>query len=387
MTVDHVPSSIQVVAGRALRDFGCPWEVITASSPISTPPRASPSGQRSPNHLATALHESGAVATYRGNRQLPARGARNMNDSIKGRGPAGLARLARRFPVTVFLTLAFGLSYPLTSIAIMAQYGVIPGRSLPEQVGLDMERAASILLVLSLITATFLTTALHGGRSAVRVLLRRMLRWRVPLIWWLVAVAALPTTTVILAALFGDSVSIPNGGVIAQELLSITIALFLINLWEETAWAGFLQTRLEHRHSFFVAAALTAVGFAAVHMPLRIINGEATTPLTVATSFLSLLVLGLIFRSLIGLVLRGAANSILLAAVTHTFFNRSNNIDGIAADILQGSNRPIAALLAATLIAAVLGIYLHKDLRRSYRKALDRAEDQALAASPQPVRA
>ena len=310
-----------------------------------------------------------------------------MNDHIEQRPAAGLTGLAKRFPLTVFLAIAIGLSYPLMSLAIMAQYGIIPGRSLPQLIGLDMERAASTLLVLSLISATFLTTALHGGRPAVRVLLRRMLRWRVRPVWWLVAMVALPMTTVVLAALFGDSVHVPSGGVIAREVLSIAIALLLINLWEETAWAGFLQTRLEHRHNFFVAAALTAVGFAAVHMPLRIINGEATTAHTVGTAFLALLVLSLIFRSLIGMVLRGAANSILLAAVTHTFFNRSNNIDGIAADLLQGSNRPIAALLAATLIAVALGICLRKKLRRSYRKTLDEAEDQAPAASPQPVAA
>jgi uncharacterized protein len=269
----------------------------------------------------------------------------------------------------------------------MAQYGIIPGKSLPQLIGLDMERAASALVVLSLITATFLTTALHGGRPAVRVLLRRMVRWQVRPVWWLVAVVALPTTTVVLAALFGDSVHIPSVAVVAREVLSIAIALLLINLWEKTAWAGFLQTRLEHQHNFFVAAALTAVGFAAVHVPLRIINGQATTPQTVGTAFLALLVLSLIFRVLTGMVLRGAVNSILLAAVTHTFFNRSNNIDGIAADLLEGSNRPIAALLAATLMAVVLGVCLRKKLRRSYREALDAAEDQVSARSPEPVAA
>jgi membrane protease YdiL (CAAX protease family) len=310
-----------------------------------------------------------------------------MNDHIEQRAVAGLTGLARRFPLTVFLTIAIGLSYPLMSLAIMAQYGIIPGKALPQLIGLDMERAASTLLVLSLIAATFLTTALHGGRPAVQVLLRRMVRWRVRPVWWLVAVVALPTTTVVLAALFGDSVHVPSGGVIAREVLSITIALLLINLWEETAWAGFLQTRLEHRHNYFVAAAMTAVGFAAVHVPLRIINGQATTPQTVGTAFLSLLVLSLVFRSLIGMVLRGAANSILLAAVTHTFFNRSNNIDGIAADILEGSNQPIAALLATILTTIVLGICLRRKLRRSHRQALDEAENQAPARSPQPVAA
>jgi membrane protease YdiL (CAAX protease family) len=271
-------------------------------------------------------------------------------------------------------------------LAIMAQYSVIPGKSLPSRIGLDMERAASALLVASLVVATFVTTALHGGRPAVKVLLRRMLRWRVQVVWWLVAVVALPTTTVVVAVALGDSVHLPSGALIAQEALSIAVALLLVNLWEETAWAGFLQSRLERRHHFFVAAALTAVPFAAVHLPLRIING-ATTPESVGIAFLSLLVLSFIFRSLIGMVLRGAANSILLAATTHTFFNRSNNIDGIAADVLEGSNQPIAALLATTLITVVLGLCIRIKLRRRYREALDQAEDQAPAPTRQPVAA
>ncbi len=283
--------------------------------------------------------------------------------------------------------MAIGLSYLLMSLAIMAQYGIIPGRSLPRLIGLDLERAASTLLVISLISATFLSTALHGGRPAVKVLLRRIVRWRVRPVWWLVALIALPTSTVILAVAFGDSTHIPTGGVIVREVLSITIALLLVNLWEETAWAGFLQSRLEHRHNFFVAAALTAIPFAAVHVPLRIINGQATTPQSAGIAFLVLLVFSFLIRTLFGMVLRGATNSILLAATTHTFFNRSNNIDGIAADILEGSNRPIAALLAATLTTVVLGICLRTKLRRSYREALDEAEDQAPTRTRQPVAA
>lgn len=307
-----------------------------------------------------------------------------MNNSRQERQGRGLAGLAKRFPLTVFLTVAIGLSYPLMSIAVLAQYSVIPGKSLPGRIGLDMERAASTLLVLSLIVATFLTTALHGGRPAIHALLRRMLRWRVQPVWWLIAVVALPTTTVALSVALGDSAHVPGGGVIAREVLSIVVALLLVNLWEETAWAGFLQSRLERRHNFYIAAALTAIPFAAVHLPLRIING-ATTPESLGIAFLILLVISFIFRSLIGMVLRGAANSILLAATTHTFFNRSNNIDGIAADILEGGNRPIAALLATILITVVLGLSIRKKLRRSYRQALDQAENQAPAPTRQPV--
>ena len=293
--------------------------------------------------------------------------------------PAGVKqgwvrRVASRYPLAAFLVIVFGLSYPLMSIPILAQYDVIPGKSLPPRLGLDMERAASVVLVLSLVVATFVVTALVDGKQGTRALLRRMGRWRVGVVWWLIAAAAMPLTTITLAVLLGDSASLPSTRVIAGEVLSIAIALFLINLWEEAAWAGFLQARLERRHNFFIAAALTAVPFAAVHLPLRIITGEATTPAALGLTLLGVSALGILFRSMIGMVQRGARNSILLAATVHTFFNRSNNVDGIAADVLEGNNRMLAALLAMLVIVVVLGICIRKRLTLAYRANLDAAE-------------
>ena len=83
----------------------------------------------------------------------------------------------------------------------------------------------------------------------------------------------------------------------------------------------------------------------------------------------------------VGAVVRGAANSVLLAAVTHTFFNRSNNADGLAADILTGTQRQEAALLTALLLTAVLVMVLARRhrLSRTYRQCLDAAEQQPVA--------
>jgi membrane protease YdiL (CAAX protease family) len=201
-----------------------------------------------------------------------------------------------------------------------------------------------------------------------------MLRWQVPLMWWLVAVVALPALTVIIAVILGDLSSLPTRTALAREILGIAAALLIVNLWEEAVWAGFLQTRLERRYSFFVAAALTAVPFAAVHLPLRVVTGEVRSASDLAVNFGLLLVLGLIVRPLFGMVLRGARNSLLLVALTHTFFNRSNNSDGIAADILSGDNRPIAALLATLILTVLLGVVLRKKLTGSYRRELDDAE-------------
>ena len=136
--------------------------------------------------------------------------------------------------------------------------------------------------------------------------------------------------------------------------MSIAVALLVANIWEEGTWLGFMQTRLERRHGFFAAAALTAVPFAAVHLPLRVINGSATTPAELISAFAILVVFCFFVRTLLGTVARGASNSVLLAAVTHTMFNRSNNGGGLGDDLLAGPNRQLAALMAAVLLTVVL---------------------------------
>jgi membrane protease YdiL (CAAX protease family) len=300
-------------------------------------------------------------------------------DTVAVREGTGPKVLVQRHPVAAFLVLALGSVYVLSVIPILMQYDVIPGRNFPARLGIDMERFASGGLTVLLFSSALLVTYLDGGRSAVRQLFRRMLRWRVGIGWWLVAVIVLPLLTVIIAVLLGDAAVLPSGSVLWRELLGILVAFLLINLWEEAAWAGFLQTRLERRHNFFLAALLTGIPFAAIHMPLQVITGEVRSAVDFVVGFALLGVLVIVVRSLFGMVLRGAANSLLLVGLTHTFFNRSNNSDGIAADLLPGGDsRQLAALLATTVLTVVLGLLLRKKLSRSYRRELDEAEGQAL---------
>jgi len=297
-----------------------------------------------------------------------------MSEMVQDRRPSAVAALARRHPVALFLGLVLVGVYVVSLVPILVQFEVLPGKTLPARVGLDMERAAVIPMMLVLVIATFSVTAWEGGRPAVRGLVRRMLRWRVGLVWWLVAATGLPLLTVTAAVLLGDQAHVPSPRVLAGEIVGIAVAFLLVNLWEETAWTGFLQTRLERRHTFVVAAALTAIPFAAVHLPLRVITGEITSPASLAANLTLLLVLGLVVRPLFGMVQRGAANSLLLVGLTHTMFNRSNNLDGIAADILTGPNRPLAALLATVALTLLLGVLIRRKLSMSYRRELDEAE-------------
>jgi uncharacterized protein len=300
-----------------------------------------------------------------------------MDTAVAERRETGLRARIARHPIAAFLLLVLGSVYLLSVIPILMQYDVIPGKNFPAQLGLDMERAFSTVLTVLLFGSALLVTYLDGGRLAVRQLFSRILRWRVGIGWWLVAVIALPLLTVIIAVLLGDASALPSRNVLWREVLGIAVAFLLVNLSEEAAWAGFLQTRLERRHNFFLAAALTAIPFAAIHMPLKIINGEVRTAVDLAVSFVLLAVLAVFVRSLFGMVMRGAANSLLLVGLTHTFFNRSNTTDGIAADLLPGGeSRQLAALLATVVLTVVLGLILRTKLSRSYRRQLDEAEQR-----------
>ena len=101
-----------------------------------------------------------------------------------------------------------------------------------------------------------------------------------------------------------------------DQLRLLLINFILVNLWEETAWAGVMQTRLERRHNIFLAAALTAVPFGFIHLPLAFLS-----EITIASVLISLaayILLVLFLRPLVAVVLRGSRDSLLAAGLMHS---------------------------------------------------------------------
>jgi membrane protease YdiL (CAAX protease family) len=98
-------------------------------------------------------------------------------------------------------------------------------------------------------------------KSAHPVATQRAVRWRFGIGWWLAVLAGLPVLTVIHADVRQLAGINPPVTLFWDQLRLLLINFILVNLREETAWAGVMQTRLERRHNIFVAAALTAVLF------------------------------------------------------------------------------------------------------------------------------
>ena len=259
--------------------------------------------------------------------------------------PGGLrSRVARR-PLTAFLVAMAVVGWPLMSVPALTAHGVLPGGPLPQ------EPFALGTTLLVMLPAALWVPAVADGPGAVRALLRRSVRWRFGAGWWAVVLLALPVLTLAVGLAAGQGLQ--TGDLLATlgwGAFSVLTAVLLVHLWEETVWAGFFQGRLEQRHGLLPAAALTAVPFAAVHLPLAFAGDLATGRLALA--FGGLFVLGVLMRLLVGATVRGAAGSLLAAGLVHASFNAANNEGDLVDDLLGGGQPSLYAVVAAALFTA-----------------------------------
>ena len=176
--------------------------------------------------------------------------------------------------------MAFALAYPLMSLPVLAGHGVIPSGWMPQLPGVDTERIASVLLVFgALLPASIVVTWAADGRAGVQALVSRMFQWRIGVGWWLLVLAGLPTLTLVFALLLGDTPRpVEMAPFLARQVAGLLVNLVLINIWEETAWSGVVQSRLQRRHGIVIAAVLTAIPFALAHLPLHFIGDFTPGP-------------------------------------------------------------------------------------------------------------
>ena len=261
---------------------------------------------------------------------------------------ARLRDVSARHPLTVFNTMVFGIGWPILAVPVLADRGLIGGSTVPA------EFFALGVTWFVLLPAALWVTAVTEGRKAARLLLGRAFRWRLGA-WWPVVLLALPAATLAVGLALGGSLHAPTTMPVVRGLVSLITAVVLIHLWEETVWAGFLQTRLERRHTLVVAALVTSVPFAGIHLPLLLIGATSVWPVVVGAA--KLLVLGAAMRLMLGVILRGTG-SLLAVGLLHGVFNASNNRGGLVDTLLDGADQnlaaPIAMVLVTVAVAAVV---------------------------------
>lgn len=239
-----------------------------------------------------------------------------------------------RGPVAVFLIVAFAIGVPALSAPLFAD--------LPDEAFL------LVYLYFALLVPALLVTRLADGPGSVHRLLGRVLLWRFGIGRWLTILFAMPVLTIGLAAATG-SVRTPGDGWLSEIGLylfsTLIFGALLANVWEETAWGGFVQTRLIADHGLLVGSLLTAPFFAALHVPLYLV-GDPTGP-ELGRNLLLLFALAPIYRYLIGMHLLDTRGSILAIGIQHAAWNASGKLDSV-----QGDWQVIVAVLILTLAMA-----------------------------------
>ncbi|WP_280336956.1 CPBP family intramembrane glutamic endopeptidase [Nocardia wallacei] len=192
--------------------------------------------------------------------------------------------------------------------------------------------------------AAVVTAAIFDGRAGVGELLRRVIRLRVPLRWWAVALSPVAILAAILLTGMAMGGSVPatadfavmSGLPMGWGVLGVVSMVLLVNgFGEETGWRGFALPVAQGRFGPLSATVIVAGGWAVWHLPLFAVVES--------------------FRDFGSVTLVGWLLGLFCGAVFSTWmFNRSGGSVAIVAIWHGAYNVASATRVAEGLVAAVV---------------------------------
>ena len=273
--------------------------------------------------------------------------------------------LIRRYPLITFFVLAYVLSWwPWILYALDL---------LPQPiVGFGPFLAAIVVL------------AVTRGKTGVVGLLRRMVRWRVGLRWYAVALL-LPVAISLAAAVFNVLLgaqapsSVELGGWVG--LFSTFFLLLLVpgigGAWEEPGWRGYALPRLQVGRSALFASLILWIGIVVWHLPLMLVGEIHWSDVVFILGFV--IVFNWVFNN--------ANGSVLLLMLMHAM---NNTISGsFIGPMFSGADSVRQAWLYAALwlvvAIVVVIVYGPEQLSRKHRKQEEPVQPEVSTASPRVV--
>jgi membrane protease YdiL (CAAX protease family) len=249
--------------------------------------------------------------------------------------------------VAWFAALAFGFSWAwLVPLALTGRH-VGSGAGSPTHVPAEFGP----------LLAAFVVTAWRQGRPGMLDLLKRMVRFEVPLRWWLFAVSPLMLLGVVLIVQVGLRQSVPSAGDFATfsglpsawGVVGVGAALVVMALGEETGWRGYALPHLQYHHSPLRATVVVAAIWVLWHAPMflvvdtyRSFNAAITVGWTMDL-FCGAVVLSWLYNR--------SGGSILLVAVWHASYNLISGTDAAGAGLLAATSTTLVIALAITLVS------------------------------------
>jgi membrane protease YdiL (CAAX protease family) len=220
-----------------------------------------------------------------------------------------------RHPVAAFLVMVYAINIAVALPPILTRRDLLPFDQAPyDWLGHIVGSAVP----------AFLVTAAVLGRAGVLDLVRRCLRSRVGLRWYVVALLGMPIAAMLTASAFFGAA--PVNALADRWPLLFTVVLphlLLIivfsNVAEEIGWTGFLFARLQDRYGPLKASAIVTVPFALFHLPGFVVE--------TGSGLLALELLGILFiphlasRIVVAWLYNNTNRSVLLVGLFHCAFN------------------------------------------------------------------
>jgi membrane protease YdiL (CAAX protease family) len=201
--------------------------------------------------------------------------------------------------------------------------------SIPLVVDVPVEPFVLGTLFLGLVLPAVVLTR-RDPSTSVRSLLADVVR--LPRPTWLLVPAALllPVATATVGALLGVGMALTGSFALTLALGNVLSSVLVVNLWEEMAWAGFVQRRATARWDYVGGSVLTALLFTGIHLPLSLYGADGVGD--VASNIAAMVVAGVGLRLLIGAFDIWGRGSILALALVHATFNASSELLDPGAD-------------------------------------------------------
>ena len=199
--------------------------------------------------------------------------------------------------------------------------------------------------------AAIIMAAVTEGKAGVKALLSRVVRWRVGLPWYVVALG-LPTVLSLVTAglsyLLGVSESVQVG-----VFTGIELVLFVAVVGEELGWRGYALPLLLEKRSALTASLILGVLWGLWHLPTFVVPGTPQYGLPLS-AFVLLTIEYSILMTWVFLHTRG---SVLIATLFHGAINLSQ---GLFLGAVEGATRywllSIVYGVAAVVAAVTLGL-------------------------------
>jgi uncharacterized protein len=259
-----------------------------------------------------------------------------------------------RYPVAAFMVISVGAGFVTAAVPPIVDSEILP-------FGLPLHGVVGGVLGVGL--AAFLVTAALAGRAGVADLVRRVVRWRVSVCWYLVALFTVPAgATLISLAIYGPRVlEAPSGGwprVLAEVAAVFVLQLVLFQLPEEIGFTGFLQDHWQGRYSPLKLTLYVALLWAVWHLPDHFaeegwgVEQLISAPVVFVVEFVSLFFARALFVWFYNLT----GSSVLLVAIFHASFDAAYN--QLSYDVVPGSNTARFLIFSAVIVVFATAVII-----------------------------